>query len=215
MRLYLSSFRMGNRPDQLLALAGGGGRVAVIVNAMDAESADLRRAGIQREVTALTDLGFVAEEFDLRDYFADRSGIESALRQYDVLWFRGGNVFMLRYAMARSGADETLLNLLAEDAIVYAGYSAGPCVLAPSLTGLELVDDADQVIRTYGDPPIWAGLNVLDFAFVPHVDSPGHPETVAMKQVVDHYRATQTPYRTFRDGEVFVMDGASAIVYPA
>lgn len=48
MRLYLSSFRMGNRPDQLVALAGGGGKVAVIANAKDAESVELRRAGVQR-----------------------------------------------------------------------------------------------------------------------------------------------------------------------
>ena len=48
MRLYLSSFRMGNRTDQLLKLAGGAGHVAVIANAMDAEPADIRRTGVRR-----------------------------------------------------------------------------------------------------------------------------------------------------------------------
>ena len=145
MRLYLSSFRIGNRPDQLLELAGGGGRVAVIANAMDAESADLRRAGVRRELDAMSELGFVAEELDLRNYFSDQAGIAGALRGFDVIWLRGGNSFMLRYALARSGADEALLELLSQDAIVYAGYSAGPCVLAPSLKGIDLVDNADDV----------------------------------------------------------------------
>jgi len=209
MRLYLSSFRIGNHSDQLLALAGGGGRVAVIVNAMDAESADLRRAGIQRELDVMSELGFVAEELDLRNYFSDRAGIADALRHFDVAWLRGGNSFMLRYALARSGADEALLELLNQDAIVYAGYSAGACVLSPNLKGIDLVDDADEVPNIYGEPPIWDGLNILDFAFVPHVDSPGHHETEAMNLVVEYYRAAGIPYRTLRDGEVLVVDGAA------
>lgn len=40
--------------------------------------------------------------------------------------------------------------LLTADTLVYAGYSAGPCVLSPSLRGLELVDDADAVLLVNG-----------------------------------------------------------------
>lgn len=35
MRLYLSSFRMGDHPEKLARLAGRGASVAVIANAMD------------------------------------------------------------------------------------------------------------------------------------------------------------------------------------
>ena len=62
-----------------------------------------------------------------------------------MAWLRGGNTFMLRYALYRCGADAMLRELLAADALVYAGYSAGACVLSPSLRRLELVDDADAV----------------------------------------------------------------------
>jgi dipeptidase E len=58
-----------------------------------------------------------------------------------MAWLRGGNVFMLRYALSRSGADAVFGELLATDALVYAGYNAGPCVLSPSMRGLELVDE--------------------------------------------------------------------------
>jgi dipeptidase E len=36
---------------------------------------------------------------------------------------------MLRYALYRSGADGAFRDLLAAGRLVYAGYSAGPCVL--------------------------------------------------------------------------------------
>ena len=73
------------------------------------------------------------------------------------------------------GADTAFRDLLAEDAVAYAGYSAGPCVLSPSLRGLEAVDDADAVVRIYGSEPVWDGLALLDEAFVPHCQSPGIP----------------------------------------
>jgi dipeptidase E len=46
VRLYLSSFRMGDHPERLLALAGQDRhRVAVIANAMDDAPPDVRGAG--------------------------------------------------------------------------------------------------------------------------------------------------------------------------
>jgi hypothetical protein len=51
VRLYLSSFRMGNHPEHLAALVGGDGRnVVVIANALDDAPADVRRSGLEREL---------------------------------------------------------------------------------------------------------------------------------------------------------------------
>ena len=114
---------------------------------------------------------------------------------------------MLRYALYRSGADTVFGALLAADALVYAGYSAGGCVLSPSLRGLELVDDADAVTRAYGSPPLWDGLALLHEAFVPHYRSPGHPETAAIERVVTRYRAEGTAYRALHDGQALLVNG--------
>jgi dipeptidase E len=214
MRLYLSSFRMGDRPERLLALIGasergpgGAGSVAVVANAMDDQPDRQRAAGVEREVAALTELGLRPSELDLRDHFdAPGEAVLTALSRFDAVWLRGGNVFMLRHALARSGADRALTALLREDALVYAGYSAGPCVLAPSLDGLELCDDRDAVARIYGEPAVTEGLGVLDFAFVPHVDSPAHPGTELLGRVAAGYRAAGTPHLTLRDGQVLVAD---------
>src|SRR5690349_22762975 len=110
-----------------------------------------------------------------------------------LAWLRGGNVFVLRAALARSGADVVLAGLMAADALVYAGYSAGSCVLSPSLRGLELVDDPAAVTRAYGAPPVWDGLALLTEAFVPHYRSPGHPETAAIERVVAGTAPTAPP----------------------
>jgi dipeptidase E len=207
MRLYMSSFRMGNRSDRLIDLAGGTGRVAVIANAMDAATSEVRLSGVRREIDALTDLGFAAEELDLRSYFSDPDRLTIDIRRYDILWLRGGNCFVLRRALKKSRADETILDLLEEDSVVYAGYSAGPCVLGPSLEGFERVDEPGDVLTTYGDAPIWDGLGVLDYSFVPHFRSPGHPETGAMDEVVKFFDMNGTSYCTLRDGQVLTVDG--------
>ena len=151
MRLYLSSFRMGDHPEYLAALVGDDSRrTVVIANAMDDAPEDIRHAGVGRELAALGELGFDAAELELRDYFDDEQRLRRELAGVALAWLRGGNVFMLRYALRRSGGDTVFRDLLADDALVYAGYSAGPCVLSPSLRGLEPVDDADAVMRIYG-----------------------------------------------------------------
>jgi len=216
MRMYLSSFRLGDHPDRLVALLTDPmGPAAIIPNACDGYPADGRAEGVQREIAALRGLGIEAHVLDLRDYFGQRERLASQLSRYHMVWVRGGNAFVLRYAMAASGADAILTDLIRRDAIVYAGYSAGGCVLAPSLRGLEAegLDDPDLVRSVYGAPnPIWDGLGLLDYMILPHFESPGHPETVAVGKVVERFRAEGLPHRTLRDGQAIVIDDARTVV---
>jgi dipeptidase E len=124
-----------------------------------------------------------------------------------LAWLRGGNVFMLRFALFRSAGDVVFRDLLAEDALVYAGYSAGACVLSSTLRGLEVVDDAGAVMRIYGSEPVWDGLALLKEAFLPHYQSPGHPETAAVDLVAARYQAEGVGYRPLRDGQALLING--------
>lgn len=209
MRLYLSSFRNGDHTDRLLALRRTDRPVAVVVNAVDDAPAELRDEAVAGELERLGEIGLVGEEVDLRDFVADEAVLEQRLRAFEVIWVRGGNAFGLRYAMALCGADRIVPRLLAEDAVVYAGYSAGPCCLAPSLRGLEVCDDIGAVQRLYGPDaePIWDGLGVIEEAFVPHLDSPGHPETELLAPVAAAYERAGVPHLRLRDGDVYVVDG--------
>ena len=64
----------------------------------------------------------------------------------------------------------------------------------------------------YGSEPGWNGLGLLQEAFVPHYQSPGHPETDAMHDVVARYRAEGVAYRTLRDGQVLLVKGPDTAV---
>ena len=209
MRLYLSSFRLGDHPEHLVRLAGEGARVAVIANSIDGAPADVRREGVELELAALRGLGLLPHEVDLRE-MGGPTDVRAAVREVDAVWVRGGNIFVLRVAMRLSGADGVLSDAIAADDLVYAGYSAGPCALAPTLRGLELVDPVEDVERVHpGVEPVWDGLAVLDRQFVPHWQSPGHPETEMIDDVVARYDAEGTEYWKLHDGQALVVDGDS------
>ncbi|WP_434741128.1 Type 1 glutamine amidotransferase-like domain-containing protein [Micromonospora sp. SH-82] len=195
MRLYLSSFRTGRHPDRLVALAGNGRRTALIPNALDGLPADVRETGLRRDLDDLEAAGLDVTLIDLRE-----PGLVSSLGNYDIVWVRGGNVFVLRRVLADTGADTVLLDLLRRDAVVYGGYSAGACVLAPDLNGLELIDNPAAVAQ-----PIMDGLGLLDRPFVPHVNSPDHPETAACDAVSAAYATAMRAHWALRDGEVLLV----------
>ena len=165
----------------------------------------MRAAAVAREIDDLRSLGLDPVELDLRAFWDNPDDLSAALAEYRMLWVRGGNTFVLRVAMSRAGADAVLKNLLGCDALVYAGYSAGCCVLAPNLGGLELVDPPDDVRTTYGLEPLWDGLGLLPFAIVPHFRS-DHPETELVEALYVHYSNTGVPYRTLSDGDALVID---------
>ena len=109
MRLYLSSFRMGDHPEYLAALAGESGRSAVVIaNALDDAPAGVRRSGVEDELAGLAGLGFGAVELDLRDYFGRQQRLRRDLSGISLAWLRGGSVFKLRYALLRSGGERIL-----------------------------------------------------------------------------------------------------------
>jgi dipeptidase E len=197
MRLYLSSFRVGSYPQRLLQLLGEGRRTALVPNAMDGAPEQMRRDGLARDVGELEALGLDVTLVDVRTTNAVHQ-----LAGYDLVWVRGGNVFALRKAFADTGADTILTGLLRGDALVYGGYSAGPCILAPEIGFLQEVDDITAVKK-----PVTTGLGLLDRPFVPHVASPGHPETEACDEVSATLSRRGQDHWVLSDGDVLVVDG--------
>ncbi len=206
MRLYLSSFAMGNQPQELVSLSRGGARAAVIVNAADLKDPMGREASVRLQVDTLGALGFDAEEMDLRRYFGRSRALSRAISRFDLVWVRGGNLFLLRRAFRLSGFDEVLEHLLGEDAVAYGGYSAGACVLSPSLRGMELVDDPAQVPEGYEAGTVWDGLGLLPYMIAPHYKSE-HPESPRIDELVRYFIDNHMLFRALRDGEAIVVDG--------
>jgi dipeptidase E len=53
---------------------------------------------------------------------------------------------------------------------------------------------------------------VLDEAFVPHYQSPGHPESAPLGLVASRYQAEGIPHRTLRDGQALLISGRNIAV---
>lgn len=207
MRLFLSSYRLTPTTPALTAMVGAGAKAAVVLNALDCLPAGARAERVVEETAALAALGLGAEELDLRA-FSDRPGeLRRTLAEFALVWATGGNAFVLRDAMRRSGFDTALAERLSDDSLVYGGYSAGACVAGPTLRGLELVDDPGAVAEL-----TWDGLKLVDFSIAPHYDS-DHSESALVERVVSYFREHAMPHRVLRDGESLVVEnGQVALV---
>ncbi|RYH03722.1 MAG: hypothetical protein EON57_09500, partial [Alphaproteobacteria bacterium] len=113
MRLYLSSYGVGDRAGSLLALLSGGPdrsptfpgntpdptmfngkRAALIENALDLYSEDARetqRCEVYDPAAELDALGISSTRLDLRRYFGRAAALETELSGYDLVWVVGGN----------------------------------------------------------------------------------------------------------------------------
>ncbi len=205
MRLYLSSFDVGNHPDELVALAGQARRVAIILNALD-HRPQARTGWLDRQTSKLAGLGFGVVELDLRNYFRASEPLRQFLGDVDLVWINGGNAFILRRAMKQSGFDAIVRDAIARDAIVYAGFSAAAVIASESLRGLELTDNPHEVPAGYDPEIVWDGLGIVPFAIAVHYQS-DHPESASVEREIAFYEASGIPYRTLRDGEALVIHG--------
>ena len=196
----------GWRVEKLKNLIPPNKKTAYISNALDmVEDQSWLSEFTRQDTSDLAGVGLDVDRFDLRKYFDNPAKLEQDIRKYGVIWVSGGNVFVLRQAMQLSGFDKVLTNLAKEDGVLYGGYSAGVCVLAPSLRGLELVDSTTNT--PYGNKVslIWEGLSLLPHAIVPHFNS-NHPESKAINNVVTYYDKHGIEYKAIKDGEVIVIE---------
>jgi dipeptidase E len=211
MRLYLSSYRLGKNPDKFTALLGDNKRVAIIPNAGDGAKGTGRHEWLARETTSLQDLGLEVDVLDLKDYFDGSGNLLDTLNTYGGLWVLGGNSFNLRRAFRQSGLDQILPSLIADDKLVYAGFSAGAIMPAPSLRGVELVDPPNEIPAGYNADIIWEGLGILPYAVAPHYKS-DHPESAAIDTSVEYLIDHHLPFVALRDGEEIIWNGDDKII---
>lgn len=205
MKLYLSSYGIGYNPAALQSLVDANKKAAVICNAQDLAPKPERDERVSRGFEEMSNLGFIPEELDLRDYFNNHQALSDVLHNYGLVWIRGGNSFVLRRAMQQSEFDRVIGPLVESEVIVYAGFSAGSCVTAPNLHGIELVDDPHRVPKQYHKDIIWEGLGFIDKAVAPHYRS-DHPESEAVEQTIKYFEKHHVDYIALHDGEAILVD---------
>lgn len=209
MRLFLASSRTSDGFPELVRMAGRGARAAVISNAVDFipnGERDAYARNVFDPVAYFRDLGLDAFDLDLRAYFGRPRALLAELERTRLVWVTGGNAFLLRRAMRQSGFDALAPGLVWADRLVYGGWSAGACVVAPSLRGLEHMDDPNLLAEGYDPEPVWEGLGLIDAAIVPHFRS-DHAEAPAAEATAAWMAANGVPHRTLRDGDVLIQHG--------
>lgn len=185
MNLYLSSFKFGNEYEKLKELLPDGARIGHINNSKDWVGADeeIRRQSLKEEMAFLNNLGFRNEHLDLKHYF-DKSGeLLKKLNQLDAIWVAGGNTFVLRQAMKISGFDTLFETLRKRKNFLWAGYSAGICILCDSLKYIDKVDDPNNFPYQQLNKPIYEGLAFFNYGILPHYDS-DHFESEAVEKEI-------------------------------
>lgn len=203
MILYLSSYKFGDYSDVYKSLFTNGKKVALISNALDfSNDIERRKSSEESQIKELEKLGLIPSILDLRNYFDSKTA--GILDEFDGVWVMGGNTFVLNAAYKLSGLDTEINRVIkSRKDFVYGGYSAGVCVLQESLKGTEIVDDISQVKETYGIEPVWSGLGLIDYIFVPHFES-DHPESEDVSKEIEYYKQNEIKYRYFHDGEVLL-----------
>lgn len=209
MRLYLSSYRLGNHVDRLVGLLPRRPRVLIVSNALDLFSKEARQvysSEVYNPHAELESLGFVVGDLELRDYFHGNPGLDERLHDADLVWVLGGNAFVLRRSMAMSGFDTAILHHLREEKITYGGFSAGAVMAPRTLHGIEFMDDPGATPEGYTSDIVWDGLGLIDFSIIPHYQS-DHPETGSAAITRAHLMKQKLPFEALRDGDVVLQCG--------
>ena len=207
MKFYLSSYKFGNEVEKLKRMLPGGSKIGHINNSRDFTWADpVIRENYQREeIGVLNSFGFSAEPLDLKIYFNKADLLSGKIRGLDGLWVSGGNTFVLRQAMKLSGFDTIFKELMQRKDFLYAGYSAGICILCDSLKYIQNVDDPNDFPYPENKETIWEGLGVFNYGLLPHYDS-DHFESAAVGNEVQACIDNKWLFKALRDGEVIIID---------
>lgn len=176
-----------------------------IGNARDWVGADPERAEKHQteEIDFLNGIGFNAEPLDLKSYFNKAGELRAKLNSLGSLWVSGGNTFVLRMAMRLSGFDELFNEVKDRSDFLYGGYSAGVCILSDSLKPVEFVDDPNNFPYPAINEPIYEGLGVFQYSFMPHYDS-DHPESEAIGKEIQRCIDNKWLFKALRDGDVVI-----------
>ena len=210
MKLYLSSYKLGDKKEELKKwIVEHINKICLIPNSRDVYPDGERKInGIQEDVKELEDLGFDVTVISLKDYFDNNEELYKILKEFNAFYVIGGNTFALRQAMYLSRFDEYLKSIENNPNYLYAGYSAGICVLAKDMHDLDVCDNPS--INPYGIETIWEGLGYFDYIFLPHYKS-NHKETKLIDDSVEYCNKNNIKYKTLHDGDVIIGDTSKKI----
>lgn len=217
MKLFLSSQDLGGFAEDLRELVGKNRKTLLITNARDYADPEEKAEVVQRKLKMMKAAGFDAIELDLREYFSkDFTELSEFVADYNpgLVCAIGGSVFLLGTALTISGMDDIIRQLLEEDKIVYAGYSAGAMVAAKDIENYERDDlQVESVHGYYGVPAITNGLGLIAEYIIPHVDRKEYSKET--KFYKEHLSSLGVETIMLNDQDVYIVNGNHKILKKA
>jgi dipeptidase E len=174
MKLYLSSYRIpALKPfSDFINKAPHEIKMGLVLNGKDNKAPEERLIKKNELLGYFSELGFAVQEINLLEHVGDNSVLLKKFKEFDVVWFNGGNTYCLRWAIAQSGCESVLKKAL-ESGVVYGGDSAGALIVGPTLKYFDIADDPKAAPEA-----IYEGLGLVDFVVVPHWNSGVFGQTV-------------------------------------
>jgi len=212
MKLYLSSYKIGTKTSELKKWIDiHGNKIVIIANAKD-QYTDLKRVenGTMDDISQLEAIDFKVQRLNLKDYFGKKDKLRADFQEIKAFYVVGGNTFVLRRAMKLSGFDILLKEFSLRSNILYAGYSAGICVLAPNMRAIAVMDEPEINPYNTDSHPIYEGIGLIAYSPIPHFESV-HSETEAANHAVDYCIKNDIIYKTLCDGDVIIEDTNNTI----
>ena len=103
---------------------------------------------------------FWCRTLDLRIILFKKQNLK-VFNRVKAFYVIGGNSFALRRAMRFSGFDELLVKYSEEADYLYAGYSAGICVLSKDMSAVSIMDEPENNPYGSGSAPIYEGIDFI------------------------------------------------------
>lgn len=207
MKLYLSSYKLGNETEKLKELIKiTNGKFGYIPNALDYTDADQldTKQHCEKDMKDLSQYGATVKILDLKKYFGKENELRIKIRSLGGVYVSGGNTFVLRQAMKISGMDKIILETMKRNDFLYIAYSAGVCLLSPLMDSYAITDNAKDFPYPEIKEQIWEGLSILNFIFQPHYHS-DHPETQSTDKEIQYCVENKILFKAYKDGEVLIL----------
>lgn len=170
MKLFLSSAGLSNKTlinsfENLVGEKGVKVKIAFIPTAANVEGGD--KDWLISDYANLKKQNYIVDIVDIsaveKDVWLPR------LQEANVLFLGGGNTFHLMYWVEKSGLKDLLPELLKTK--VYAGISAGSCIAGPTI-----YNSVQNLFDEKYNLKIEKGLGLVDFQFIPHLNSEWFPK---------------------------------------
>jgi len=205
MKYYLSSYKFGNKIEDLKRLCPSNNKIGHINNSRDWVGADPKRAAKHQreEIEFLNSIGFDGEPLDLKLYFNKVDELREKINSLGAVWVSGGNTFVLRMAMKLSGFDIIFNEIKGREDFLYGGYSAGICILSNNLKSIDFVDDPNNFPYEEINQTVYEGLGVFNYSFMPHYDS-DHVESEDVGKEIQRCIDNKWLFKALRDGDVII-----------